>query len=728
MKTASHFIVINFVMLIFQVSAQNVKVEKIENRYDINSHEKFIEKYENAADKSLELKRKLAESYFKTGNFTNAEKYYGEVAKSSKSNSKDIYNYVAVLKINRKYDEADKWMRKFYESEPEDSRAKIYFENKEQLRDMLTDNGQFKIKNSNINTPAREFGAAYYRKKQVVFTAEETKSELVKKIFTRNKKNPLTLYVADIKRSRLEHIEPLKKRFNKKYGESTASFNKTGDFTALTLTLYDNKNNTIGKQIFTSVKENGKWQPPVPLPFNSSKYSTTCPALSKDGNTMYFASDMPGGYGGTDIYVTQKNENGEWSKPVNLGKNINTEGNEMFPFIHKDGLLFFASDGLFGIGGLDIFITKKTNTGWLKSKNLGSPVNSSYNDFAIILDDNMKQGFFSSERDGGKGSSDIYYFKLIKELYFDITIEGKIKDSNGNILANSDVTLYNKDNNPVKTVSSDKNGNFKFIARQNETYKIEANKPNYQSEKIKVNTNTESPVYRELILEKLPDFTIKGIIVDSYNKNVLKDVKLTVTENKTNKKLSIAVSDRGRFLLKLPKNRLYDTIDYTFTVKKNTYAPKKVKYKKVLNKLGEYTVEIQMNKIKTGEDLGKIIEINPIYFDFDKYNIRPDAAKELDKIVKIMNEYPTMEIELSSHTDCRGSSIYNLKLSDKRAKASADYIKKRITKPTRISGRGYGETEPVNDCRCEGRQSRGTECSEEQHMQNRRTEFKIIRK
>ncbi|NPA68170.1 MAG: OmpA family protein, partial [Chlorobi bacterium] len=130
---------------------------------------------------------------------------------------------------------------------------------------------------------------------------------------------------------------------------------------------------------------------------------------------------------------------------------------------------------------------------------------------------------------------------------------------------------------------------------------------------------------------------------------------------------------------------------------------------------------------KPGEDLGKLIEINPIYFDFDKYNIRPDAAAELDKIVKIMNEYPNMEIELSSHTDCRGSAIYNLKLSDKRAKASADYIKKRITNPSRIYGQGYGESRLVNDCGCEGGRGKGLKCTEEQHQQNRRTEFKIVR-
>ncbi len=731
MNNIKYLLLIGFIISSFGINAQKGKIIKGEKAYDVYSYAETIKKFESVPGKTYEINKKLAESYFKTGDYLNAEKYYEETVKSDKSTDEDIYRYASILKINKKYNEADEWMDKFCKINPADSRAEEYLKNKEAINDFLTDKNQFKIKNIDINTSTEDFGTAFYGKNQVVFASTRSKSKLIKRIWNWNQKPFLDLYQADIEHSQLSNVKQFKKKFNKKYHEGPASFNKKGDFMAFTLNNYKNKSKDgiVKLQIYTSEKKDGKWQKPVSMEFNNSEYSVGHPALTEDGKTMYFASDMPGGYGGTDIYITQKNENGEWSKPVNLGKDINTEGNEMFPFIHKNGLLFFASDGLLGIGGLDVFVSKKTNNAWAEPKNLGTPINSSYDDFALILNDKMKSGFFSSNREDGKGDDDIYSFKLLKPITFDVMIKGKVKDTYGNPLANSEVILFDQEGNPLKTISTDENGVFQFKAEPNRLFTIEGSKPNYLSAKNNIDTKTENQIINQnIILEKMPDFILKISLFDKKTNSPLSNVKTNITEQKSGKTFEVYTSDNGDYFLKLPEKHLKDTLNYSFVFEKEGYAPKNYTYNQVLTKYGEYSFNIQMNKIEAGKDLGKLIEINPIYFDFDKYNIRPDAAKELDKIVKIMNEYPTMEIELSSYTDCRGSSIYNLKLSDRRAKASADYIKKRITKPTRINGQGYGETKPVNDCRCEGGRGKGRGCTEKQHQQNRRTEFKIIRK
>ncbi len=731
MKTIKYIFFIIFIFPAILLNAQKSKIEKGEKSYEVYSYEECIRKFESVTDKTPEIKRKLAESYLKTGDFVNAERYYGETARSENAVSEDYYNYASVLKLNKNYSEADKWMEKFYKTDSGDSRAKIYMENREELTNLLSDKDRFKVKNTSINTSSQDFGTAYYGKKQVVFASSRPQIKLINRIWNWNQQPFLDLYIADINHSDLENVKQFKKKFNKKYHEGPASFNKAGDFMAYTLNNYNNKSKDgiIKLQIYTSEKKNNKWQDPVSLPFNSSEYSVGHPALTEDGNTMYFASDMPGGYGGTDIYVTKRNESGEWSKPVNLGKTNNTEGNEMFPFIHKNGILFYASDGLFGLGGLDVFMSKKAGDQWLKPQNIGAPVNTNYDDFAFIINDELKSGFLSSNREDGKGDDDIYSFRVLKPLTFDIIIKGKVKDTYGNILANAEVILFNQEGNPYRTVNTDGKGNYSFTAKRNSLYTLEGSKPKYISSQKDIDTKTEEPeIIQDLVLEKMPDFIIHVIVSDSKSGKYLEGVKVTAENTGTGEVSEIKTTDKGDFYLKQKDKNLYDTVNYSFVFEKEGYAAKTYTYNEVLNRYGEYDINISMNKIEVGEDLGKLIEINPIYFDFDKYNIRPDAAKELDKIVKIMNEYPNMEIELSSYTDCRGSSIYNLKLSDKRAKASADYIKKRISNPTRISGRGYGETKPVNDCRCEGGSGKGLQCTEEQHQQNRRTEFKIIRK
>jgi len=727
MNNFKYLLIIGFLFFVLPFNAQTGQLKKGDKFYNIYSYSESIEKFENLPYKTFEINKKLAESYYKTGDFFQAEYYYSEIVNSPKSTSEDIYNYASILAINQNYAESEEWMEKFYKLEKGDSRAKLYVENKGFYNLLLTDKEQFRVKNLDINTEQQDFGTAFYKKK-IVFASTRKGAKFIKRIWNWNKLAFLDLFVADIEHSQLTNVKPLKKTFNKKYHEGPASYSKDGNFTAFTRNNYQGKSQEgiIKLQIFTSEKEDDNWKEAVPFNFNNDNYSVGHPALTADGKTMYFASDKPGGHGGVDLYVSKLNKFGEWSAPKNLGRTINTEGNEMFPFIHKDGFLFFASDGLLGLGGLDIYFSKITENGYTKPKNLGVPVNSNRDDFAFILDSKMRKGYFSSNREEGKGDDDIYSFRLLKPLTIDVIIKGTVKDDSGNILANTDVSLYNNQGEIIKIIASDKNGNFEFTVSPDSEYKLQGSKPKHVTDFENVNTKTESEyIFKNLTLERLPDFTLLCNVTDKENNAPVSDVKVSYTDNNTGKSNKAKTYDNGEFFIKLNDYNLNDSVNYTFTFEKEGFAPKITVYEGVLNRMGEYSFDINLQKIKIGENLGQILDINPIYFDFNKFNIRPDAAEELDKIVKIMNEYPKMQIELSSHTDCRGSSIYNLKLSDRRAKASAHYIKVRITNPTRISGQGYGERKLINKCECEGGQK--VECTEEQHQQNRRTEFKIIR-
>lgn len=723
MKKLKYIILFPFIFMYLAAEAQTRK----ERKNDQMSYYEIIKKFEKKDYKTIEVKRKLAESYYKTGDYFKAEDYYAEIAESNESNSEDIYNYAYILAVNEQYSESENRMEVFYKLVGNDSRAKLHVENKGFYNILLQDKEQFKIKNIDMNSEAQDFGTSYYDDK-VVFASSKTKLSFIKRIRTNNKLLYLDLYVADNIRGKLQNIKPFDKLFNKKYHDGPASFSDNGNFIAYTRNNYEGKSydELVKLQIYTSEKKGGIWQIPNKFGFNNDDYSVMHPTLTADGKTMFFASDMPGGYGGFDIFKTERNEQGIWSKPKNLGKIINTEGNEVFPFIHNEGLLFFASDGLLTLGGLDIFYTKEEQGNYLEPKNIGVPVNSNRDDFAFILDKKMKRGFFSSDRDEGKGNDDIYSFKLLKEFKFDVIIKGKTIDENGQLLSNAYVSIYDGEGNIIEVINSDGFGNFEFIVSPSTEWKLKGVKPKYITDIKTVKPKPDKRIYEQnLTLSELPKFVIFCYVTDKQKNFPLSDVNVFIKDNNSGKETDARTYDTGDLLYKLTEYKLNDSIDFSLKFRKEGYASKKIDIAKFLNSYGNIKLKIKMQKIEIGKDLGKILDINPIYFDYDKSNIRSDAAVELDKIVNIMNEYPNMVIELSSHTDCRGTSIYNLKLSDRRAKASAHYIKTRITNPTRIYGDGYGETKLINDCACEGSNKSG--CSEEEHQQNRRTEFKIIR-
>ncbi|MGB5323049.1 OmpA family protein [Lutimonas sp.] len=496
--------------------------------------------------------------------------------------------------------------------------------------------GLYTIKNLDINTKESDFGTTFLGKDRVIFAAPTSNTMIVKKTWKENGQQFLDLYTGLITNDR-ELIE--KKRMpgdvNTKYHEAGVAVSKD------LKTIYYTANNFYEKQYLTdssgvnnlqmfraSLDIDGKWTEKEKLPFNHIEYSIGHPALNHDDTKLYFVSDMPGGYGQADIYVVDINEDGSFGEPRNLGPRINTEGREMFPYIGKDNVLYFSSDGHDGFGKLDVFASMIFDNTVSIPLSLEEPVNSIEDDFAFIIDDEKDRGFFSSNRDEGKGDDDIYSFLADPGLHIHcgqaITVNVRSEDT-GEPVAGATIELRDAAGAVLETVTAGPDGSYTFAS-----------------------TLCDMPY-----------------VVFATNKGFLNAEQAVRTINDIDQPALIVN-------LNLP-------------------------------------AQFVSNKVN----------INTIYFDFDKFNIRADAAKELDKVVQVMNEYPELLIEAGSHTDSRGKDKYNMKLSEKRAKSTVDYIVSKGIDASRITYQGYGETQLVNEC------SNGKKCSEEEHQLNRRTEFKI---
>lgn len=696
-----------------QKSTAEIKGDKYFSEY---SYSKAIEKYTQVDALTISGFRRLAESYRYEGAFMESEATYAVFVNKPKATPEDYFNYAMVLKTNGKYDEANVWLKKFSIARPNDLRAKNFEANVDNFVALKKDQGLFLIKNLPMNTADKDFSPSFYLN-SIVFTSSRTGMPSIVRRYNWDRFPFLNLFAFDEENG--EYSEPywFNPQFNKKWHEGNASFSNEGTVVAFTSDNYGKKSadGIVKLQIFFSQFDGRKWSKPEPFKLNSPEYSVGHPSLSEDGNTMYFSSDMRGGYGGADIYCIKRSSNGLWGKAENLGPKVNTEGNELFPFYEeKSKTLFYASNGLSGLGGLDVYYSRNRIDGFTDPKNLGAPINSSFDDFSLIINKELKKGYFSSNREGGAGDDDIYSFVVNKSLFGSKKIIGVAKDRKGRLLSETDVTLYDDQNKPIATVKTLANGAYEFEAEANKLYSLSGVKPKYTDGANSADTHTPKDV---IVADVILNSKYKKLIGTAKDKTgvILAETVVKLTEKGGADIGTITTSADGKYSFDILADKMYALVG-----KKPNFFDGK-------NTANSDTPEDVIVADVILQDLKKdrLIKVDPIYFDLSKWNIRPDAALVLDKIVAIMNEYPTLEIELGSHTDCRSSYKFNMDLSTKRAKASADYIKKRITRPERIYGKGYGESQLLTKCPCEG--AIKSNCSEEEHQMNRRTEFKIIK-
>jgi outer membrane protein OmpA-like peptidoglycan-associated protein len=731
------------ILLTGALNAQSARQKKADKYYEDFAYVKAASMYEALAQKNLandqSLKR-LADSYNHTGNYLKAEEWYARLYKENKASAEETYSYAQVLKANGKDVEAEQVMQKFHDLNTRDSRALEYEKKKPELAKLKADKPYFTVAGIQGNSAEADFSPTFWNDK-VLFVSGRNPSLANVTLHTWNNKPFLNLYTATKDGSNnLTEIHKFAGSVNTKYHEGPSVFTKDGKtlyFTRNNYFKHKYKNSTKGVnmlELYRAVNKDGNWVQEK-LNIDNDEYSVGHPALSADEKILYFASDMPGGLGGTDIWKASINADGSIGTPVNLGSPVNTEGNEMFPFISAvDGTLYFSSNGHLGFGELDVFAAPldKSNA-YSKVMNLGVQVNSGKDDFGFVLDKSGNFGYLSSNRDGGAGDDDIYAITSVRPLRQTYIVKGVVYEKGTSTpLANAKIAFKDANGNLLDTITTDPSGAYDFEVEPQLNYTLTGAKEKYLNDKNKFNTNElgeKTELTKDLYLEKDPGLSLYALITDAKTARPLEGVKVSIEDEITDETINYTTPAAGDFRKPLSGKKMGDDIIYLIKLEKQGYLTKTIAFSKKVDKPGEIKVhealDLTMSKLEIGGDLAKMINIKPIYFDLGKYTIRSDASTELDKIVKIMNEYPTMVVELGSHTDCRSSMASNMKLSDNRAKASAEYIKKRISNPERIYGKGYGETKLLNGCACEGAVK--SKCSEADHQMNRRTEFIIVK-
>ena len=612
------------------VSAQNSKTKKADNLYDRLAYTDAAQAYQKVLKRGTTddyVFERLANCYYFINDTKKAEMYYKRVAKSKDANPEAIYNYAQTLKANGKFSDYNTWMKNFAKLSPNDTRVKEFMKNPNYIPKIMDDMARYTATNmEDINSEYADFGGIVYGKDFYFASGRNTS----RKTYQWNEEPYLEIYKATNVGGTMKNAELLNGDVNTKYHESNAVISADGkrmyfDRNDYFEGDYDKSANGINQiNLYYAENIDGKgWSGVVSAPFNNNEYSTGHPALSQDGKTLYFVSDMPGGKGGSDIYMVAINNDGSLGTPERLADNINTEGKELFPYVDSNGTLYFSSNGHMGIGGLDVFYAEAQGSSFGVVNNLGNGVNSPADDFAYKYDPTTQSGYVSSNREGGMGSDDIYMVAAV-EIPCEVTIAVLVTNQNTNAaVAGARVDLYDTMGNRLSTKTSNVDGMVSFKAACDQPHELQAVLADYESNAGKVASANDQKVSVTIALKPIEEIIVEDQIV-----------------------------------------------------------------------------------------------LNPILFDLDKSNIKPQAAFELDKVVSVMNKYPEMVIAVGAHTDSRATDAYNLRLSEARAQSTVQYIISKGISAKRISGKGYGETQPKVSC--------GDTCSEAEHQLNRRSEFTIV--
>ncbi len=717
------------------IKSQSVKEKIADKRFNNLEYFSASEMYEELSrSKHPKIKYyvRAGESNLNMGDYRKAQMFYDKAYANTGMTDQDLYNYYQVLKYNTNYTKASEVFSKI-----NDNQYKLIRENMAQkklvIEELKKDSSNYSLKRLAINSDENDF-CPYVVNNELYFLSSRRNTSINGRKYGWDNSYYLDVYKGYIEGTDVKNEHAVKEGLKTKVHEGPLCFTKDGNTQFITRNNFvknkykKSKDGRVNLKIFSRKKEGENWGEWVEFPFNSDDYSCGDPAVSADGKTLYFVSDMPGTLGLTDVWVTTF-ENNSWTKPENLGQSVNSEGREMFPQLFEDEVLFYSSDGKIGLGGLDVFYTVPAGDAFFEAQNLGYPVNSQFDDFGFYAK-TTTTGYFASNR--GNTKDDIYSF-VSKRPIISSAINLIVKDNlSKEIIPNATIVLIDETGKPVYEGQTDGNGEVKFNVLPGKGYKTKANKNGYKEsvgiikeEEIASLANSK----KEILVEK-KIIGLLGLIADADDLTPIEGVKVTITDafNKT-EFMNFTTDKDGDFRHIYKDKKVGDDLTYLIKLEKEGYLTKIQPVDITIKKEGYVLLHDYLNtkmyKIKLGADIGKVVDLNPIYFDLGKSIVRPDAKVELEKIVQLLTENPSITIELSSHSDCRGGAAGNLALSDRRAKASAGYVISKGVSPTRIYGKGYGETKLINDCKCEG--TVVVPCSEEQHAQNRRTEFKIVK-
>lgn len=700
--------------------AQKLKTRMADRSAEVFDHPRVAAIYENLDAKgkadAADLRR-LAMAYRKMGRTTDAERVYARLATAPAPQPEDLMHYADQLRANGKYDAALEWYAKYAAARPDDPRAKDYLSDPGRFQRWLADTSSARIRTVPINSPQADLGMSILEE-LLLFSSARGEGAGGRRTYAWDEQPYLNLHSALLKGESAEEPMVMRRDVNSRWHDGTVTYD------SLAKRMYFTRNNVhygVHKRsqrnelklgiyftdIVTGEFGQREWGNLIPFDHNEPDHNMGHPSVSPDGRFLYFVSDMPGGQGGTDIWFCE-NLGNQWGAPQNLGPRVNTPGNEMFPFMWMDSLLYFASDGHPGLGGLDLFRVRLTKDGAGNVFNLGHPMNTGHNDHSLILI-NDSTGFMASDRPGGLGSDDIYGFTMRLPMVF---LAGRVIDrATRQPIEGATIVLKDADGNymPRAKLETMEGGRFNVEAPYQRAYILVANRNGYFQHEMQVITDLD-PLLEVLVEMDKYDYAAEGLVLHGETGQPLEGAQVVLTDAKDNIIAEIVTDASGRYQFPL----LQDT-DYRLKVDKEGFFKQSARLTTKGKPSAAIVTDFKLFPLKVDQ----VVRLDDIFYDYNKSDIRPDAALELDKLVAVLVENPTVKIELSSHTDCRGKDAYNLGLSERRAKSAVDYIVSKGIARDRVKAKGYGKSKPSEDCKCE-------QCTDEQHQRNRRTEFKVL--
>lgn len=676
----------------------------------------------------LNLRTKLAFCYRVNNRMEEAEATYAKVVAEDRAKSQTYFFYGETLMANGKYDEAKKWFANYQKLEPEDEKVGLMIRACDEVKFIEPYFEFVDVQPFPHNSDADD-NAAMAWEDGIVFSSDRSTDRKIKVNILEEKagwtgRDYLDIYFSK-KNEDGTYKEP--KQFSGKLSELNKNTGNTSfslDGSEVFFTRNDNilnKQKTYNLQLFSAEKDGNKWRNVTKLPFCSPNYNFMHPAISPDGKMLFFATNKGGGQGGTDIWVSIREKDGKWSKPENLGPSINTSANEGFPFMDKYGRLYFCSKGHVGYGGFDIFFTEMTGSGmWKNPVNLGEPINSPLDDISIYVDGERKHGMFSSSRNGG--DDDIFIFDVLEEA--PPVVEEIVEKSEPEIIEEKKVSEPQVAQ-PKKT----KRTGLRIAPARVEI--IEKPKPKIEEKEVVVEEIIPEPEIvepekneliipeeiEEVVEEPEPELTEEAPVSEPVKEEITIAEEIEIEEKKNE------VEEPQKEMAEVEE---IEAPVLEFTAKEEVVEipmPTEIKTEEKIEKSSTELAPFYQFLEKAaqgGLEEGDRYRVDNAIFDPEIWQLTPNISKKLDQIVTTLRRFPSLNIELSSHTETLGAENKNLRISEQRAEMVKSYIVREGISESRLSTIGYGKSMPLNEC------GGGVPCNKEEHLFNQRLEIKVM--
>ncbi|MBX2979712.1 MAG: carboxypeptidase regulatory-like domain-containing protein [Flavobacteriales bacterium] len=700
--------------------AQKLKERMADRHSEVFDYPKVASIYENLSAKGkadANDLRLLAVTYRKMGEPKLAESAYNRLMALGPARPGDMLAYADLLRANGKYPEALEWYGNYAVVVPDDARVNAYLADPGLFGRLLADSSSASIRTVPINSPQADLGMSVLEE-LLLFSSARGEGVGGRRAYNWDEEPFLNLYSALLKGETAEDPMVMHKDINSRYHDGTVTYD------SLAKRLYFTRNNLHYGVLSMSAKGNlnlgiyfadvvtgefgqPEWGVLIPFEHNDPDHNYGQPCISPDGRKLYFVSDRPGGMGGTDIWFCD-NLGNQWGAPQNMGPKVNTSADEMYPFHAVNNFFYFASNGHPGLGGMDLFRTRATDGVAGNVFNLGYPMNTQYNDHSLILL-NDSTGFFASDRPGGMGSDDIYGCTIRPPMIF---LSGIVVDKNTREpIEGATVLLKDPTGQQIKRyqLQTEPGGKFKIEVEYRERYLLVANMSGYFQAEMPINTDGD-PLDGIVVELVKYDYAAEGTIFNGETEQPLADAVVVLTDGKDVELGRYTTDASGRYQFALMPES-----DYRLKVERDGFFKQSARISTKGKPSAVIYTDFRLFPLKVDQ----VVRLENILYDYNKADIRPDAALELDKLIATLQDNPTVSIELSSHTDCRGKDAYNQSLSERRAKSAVDYIISKGIDKSRVKSKGYGKSKPSESCKCE-------ECTEEQNQRNRRTEFKVL--